>query len=651
MATNTDDPVAIGRDALDRHAWGEAYEALSQADKAGALNGEGLELLASAAYWSEHPEETLDLLERAYRGYLDEDNRPAAAMSAFRISQQHAMRTAGPQSQGWAAKAQRLAEEDPSWPVNGWLLWLRGLMSWFASDFEAAIAAYDEAIELAGTTGDRDLAGMCLHDKGSALCLLGRVEEGMKLLDEAMVAVVGGELEPQAAGYVYCGMIGICSKLGDYQRAAEWTEATLRWTERQGVPAFPGVCRIHKAELMRLRGSLSEAEHEARLACEELPRFNFMVGLGPAYHEIGEVRRRLGDFVEAEEAYARAHQYGHDAEPGTSLLRLAQGKVQAAAAGIDQALAESRGNHCLRVRLLAAQTEIALAGDDLETATAATDELDTIIGEYQSEPIHAIAAHARGAVLLARGEPDAALRDLRQAQKTWQNVNAPFEVAETRMLLAKAQRALGNDEAAVSEARAAREAFTQLGAVAAAEQASELLGEMASSVEQPERVGRTFLFTDIVKSTDLIGVIGDGAWENLLTWHDRTLRSLFASHGGEVAHPTGDGFFVAFPDASASLRCAVAVQRALEEHRRTHGFALMVRIGIHSGKGTRRGQDYGGVEVHKAARIAALAEGGEILASEETAKDAGDGVELSAVREVSLKGIAEPVRVGIVAWR
>jgi class 3 adenylate cyclase len=159
------------------------------------------------------------------------------------------------------------------------------------------------------------------------------------------------------------------------------------------------------------------------------------------------------------------------------------------------------------------------------------------------------------------------------------------------------------------------------------------------------------MFTDIVKSTDLVGAIGDEAWEGLLGWHDKTLRSLFASHGGEVAHHTGDGFFVAFEDARSALTCAVAVQRALAEHRRAHGFALQVRIGVHAGEGIRRGQDYSGGEVHKAARIAALAEGGEILATVDTVSVANGEFRVSAPRGVTLKGVAEPVEVERIEWR
>ncbi|HJV04535.1 MAG TPA: hypothetical protein VJ868_04655, partial [Actinomycetota bacterium] len=373
MSRSAGDAVAAGREALDRHAWQEAYDLLTEADRTGSLTGEGLELLAEATYWSGHPDQTVEALERAYGAYLEEGDRSAAAMAAFRVGEQHGMRMEMSQAMGWAARVERLAAEDPDWPVHGWMMWMRGLIAWFEGDLEGAISQYDRAIEFGDRTGDRNLQVMSIHDKGHALCLLGKVTEGLALLDEAMVSVVGGELVPHAAGYVYCGMIGVCSKLGDYRRAAEWTEATLRWCERQSVPAFPGVCRVHKAELLRLRGSLTRAEEEARMACEELPRFNFYSGLGPANYEIAEVRRRLGDFREAEEAYARAHEFGHNPQPGLSLLRLAQAKPEAAAAGIRQTLAEAGGNHCLRVRLLAAQAQIALAADDLATASSVAD--------------------------------------------------------------------------------------------------------------------------------------------------------------------------------------------------------------------------------------------------------------------------------------
>ena len=650
MSRVADDAVQAGREALERHDWAKAYEILTEADRAGDLTGKGLELLAEATYWSAHPDETVEALERSYEAYLKEGDRASAAMAGFRVAEQNGMRMAISQAQGWAARAERLAEEDPTWPVHGWLAWMRGLMSWFQGDYDGAMAHYDRALDFATRAGDRNLHAMSLHDKGHALCVLGRVSEGLALTDEAMAAVVGGELGPEAAGYVYCGMIGVCSKLGDYRRAGEWTEATLRWCERQSVPAFPGVCRVHKAELMRLRGSMAQAEQEARMACEELPKFNFFSGLGPANYEIGEVRRGLGDFREAEEAYAKAHEYGFDPQPGLSLLRLAQGKIDAAAAGIRQALAQASGNQCRQVRLLAAQAAIALASDDVESAAAAAEQLDALVAGFETTSLQAMAASVRGAVRLAQGDAARALADLHRARQGWQEVEAPYEVAEVRMLLAKAHRASGDDEAAVMEARAARTTFERLGVRPAAQQAAALLGDLAGSAEGPERVGRAFMFTDIVKSTDLVGVIGDEAWEDLLTWHDQTLRSLFASHGGDVGHPTGDGFFVAFEDPPSAVRCAVAVQRALAEHRRAHGFALQVRIGIHAGEATRRGGDYGGGEVHKAARIAALAEGGEILVSEETLATV-DGSAASEPREVRLKGFAEPVSVASVQWR
>ena len=647
----TREAIALGREALARHEWHEAYDALAEADRVGSMPGEGLELKAWAAYWTARPDETIDALERAYAAYVGQGDRAAAAMIAFRLAEQHGMRMSVPMAQGWAAKAAQLAEVDPELPVHGWLIWMQGLLAWFQGDLERAVSLYDEALVFAGRIDDKNLAAMSLHDKGHALCLLGAVAEGMALLDECMATVVGGELEPAAAGYVYCGMIGVCSKLGDYGRASEWTDSTLRWCERQSVPAFPGVCRVHRAELLRLHGSLDQAEEEARAACEELPRFNFFSGMGPANYEIGEVRRRLGDLDSAEEAYARAEGFGFRPQPGLSLLRLEEGNAPAAAAEIRRALEDVGGNHCARIRLLAAQTDIALAQEDLDTATSAAQELRTIVGEFATASLRAMSLCADGAVYLARGDASAALPALRRAREDWLAIDAPYEAAEVGLLLARAYAATDDAGTAAMEARAARTTFEELGAQPAAHRAARFLGGLAASADPAERVGRAFMFTDIVRSTELIGVIGDEAWENLLTWHDRTLRSLFASHRGEISHPTGDGFFVSFADARSAVRCAVAVQRALAEHRRSHGFALLVRIGIHAGEATRRGQDYGGSEVHKAARIAAAADGGEILASRDALDGTDDDFTITDVGDVALKGFADPVAVGRVNWQ
>ena len=258
---------------------------------------------AWATYWTGRPDATIEALERAYAAYLDEGDRAQAAMMAYRLAEQHGMRMSIPLAQGWgrrrpaSPRKMRPGRCTAGCSIQGLLLWI------MEQDYAGAIQHYDEALAFAERIGDRDLAAMSLHDKGHALCLLGDVATGMPLLDECMATVVGGELDPAAAGYVYCGMIGVCSKLGDYGRASEWTEATLRWCERRSVPAFPGVCRIHRAEPAAPRRSARRGGR-CLAACEELP-LQLRLRPGPRHYEIGEVRRQLGDFVAAEEAYAR----------------------------------------------------------------------------------------------------------------------------------------------------------------------------------------------------------------------------------------------------------------------------------------------------------------------------------------------------------
>jgi class 3 adenylate cyclase len=646
-----EDVLVAARDALDRHAWDEAYDILATADRQGGLSPDGLQLLAEAAWYSSRPDEVLEAFERASKAYLDQGDRASGAMMAFRVADHHAMRLEMPMAVGWMARAEQLAAGDPAFPVHGYLAYARGSMAVRVHDSETAEACFDEAMTIATRTGDRDLYAQSLHDKGRCLCWQGRFAEGLPLMDEAMVAAVAGDLAPPTAGYVYCSMIDVCSRLGDYRRSAEWTEATARLCERLQIPGFTGICRVHQAELLRLHGNWPDAERLATLACDEMPKSNFVFGIGFASYEIAEVRRRMGDLDAAEALYVRAHEYGLETEPGLSLLRLAQGKAAAAAAGVRRALAEEGNDPVSRLKLLAAQADIAVAADDVETAASASQELDALVKEHQAPALHAAAARIRGAVLLAQGDHERAIAELRRAREGWQEVEAPYEIAEVRVLLAEALHAMGEDEAAILELRTAHSTFERLGAALAAGSTAELLGELAAAAEVPEHVGRAFMFTDIVGSTDLVGVIGDEAWENLLAWHDHTLLSLFASHGGEVAHHTGDGFFVAFPDARSALASAVAVQRALAEHRRDHGFSPRVRVGVHVAEATRRGRDYSGGEVHKAARIAAAAAADEILASAQTAGEVDGMFPMSEPREVAAKGIPEPVRVVSVGWR
>jgi class 3 adenylate cyclase len=162
------------------------------------------------------------------------------------------------------------------------------------------------------------------------------------------------------------------------------------------------------------------------------------------------------------------------------------------------------------------------------------------------------------------------------------------------------------------------------------------------------RVMKTFMFTDIEKSTNLVEALGDEAWQSMLSWHDQTLRSLFVAHQGEEVVYTGDGFFVGFDSPEAAVDCAIAIQRTLSEHRQKHGFAPQVRIGVHASDATQVGRNFTGKGVHEAARIAALAAGGEILASKQTA---GTNAQVSEPRTVNLKGISEPVEIVSVNWR
>jgi len=646
-----DDTLQQARDAISRHAWQEAFDLLTAVDVSDGLTPEDLEGLAEAAWWTGRMDECIQAGERAHAAYSEAGNNRRAAYVALGLADNYYDRLAPSVAMGWLNKAQRLLQEEPECPEQGHLA--HALAGRTLGNLDSALDYAKRTYEIGSRFGDRDLQALGLNDQGRTLIAKGEVAEGMALLDEATAAAVSGELGPFATAVVYCNMISACEQLADYGRAGEWTEAAKRWCERQSISGFPGLCRVHRAQVMRLRGAWAEAEQDALRACDELERFAPAIA-AEAFSELGEIRLRTGDLSGAEEAFRQAHELGTDPQPGLSLLRLAQGNTEAAASSIRRALADRPSDRLGRARLLPAQVEIALAAGDLETARSTADEMDSIAGAFGSAALQAGAACARGALALVEGDAGGALQSLRQGLRLWQEVDAPFEAARARVLLAQAYRAEGDEEAAALELEAAKSTFERLGAVPDAQGAASLLAAATGAgrtAAPTARATRTFMFTDICASTNLLEAMGDEAWEDILRWHDQTLRSLFAQHEGEEIKHAGDGFFVAFSDAAAALGCAAAIQRTLADHRRTQGFAPQVRIGLHTAEATRRGRDYGGKAVHQAARIASLAEAGEVLASEETLSAAPDGLSLSAPRTVNLKGFAKPVRVAAIEWR
>jgi class 3 adenylate cyclase len=368
---------------------------------------------------------------------------------------------------------------------------------------------------------------------------------------------------------------------------------------------------VHQAQILRLRGDWPKAEEQAVQACEELHDYNRSV-TAAGFYEIGEIRRRQGDFAAAEEAYRKADDLGRDPQPGLALLRLAQGKVDAAASAIRRALADEHLDPLGRSRRLPAQIEIALAAGEIRRARESTDELEAIADIYRLEgrrtPVFEGAVQlADGRIRLAEHDWEGATAALRAARDTWKKVGAPYETAQARMLLGLAYRGEGDEEGAKEELTAAKSTFERLGAVLDIQRTAELLGESSR---------RTFMFTDIVDSSRLVEVLGEAKWAKLLAWHDRTLREQIEEAGGEVIKQTGDGYFAAFQTPNAALEAASRIQRALDEHE---PLAPDIRIGVHTGGAFHKDDaDYTGQGVHVAARIGALAGSGEILVSRES---------------------------------
>lgn len=453
-----------GRECFRQRAWSDAYRSLTRADQAAPLAADDLQLLATSAYLIGHDDEYLKILERAHHTHLTAGNCPQAVRCAFWLGLQLIFRGEHGPGNGWLARAHRLLERDENDCVEwGYLLLPTVLQNLEAGDWDAAFAGATEAAELGERFTEAELIAAAQLLQGRARLHQGRVERGLALLDEAMVMVTAGELSPVVTGLIYCSVIDGCQQVYAVSRARDWTAKLAEWCKEQPDLVFTGRCLVHRAEIMQLNGAWPDAIEEARRASERLAHRADKQAAAAAFYQEAEVHRLRGEFAAAEDAYKMASQWGWEPQPGLALLRLAQGRPDAASAAMRRVL-NGAGDRLQRARLLPVYVEIMLAAGDIEAARSAASELGMIAESFGSDVLEAIASHARGAVALAEGNAQAALGPLRRAFEAWQWAEAPYLAARVRVQIGLACRALGDDDGARLELDAARRVFEQLGA-------------------------------------------------------------------------------------------------------------------------------------------------------------------------------------------
>jgi DNA-binding CsgD family transcriptional regulator len=454
--------LEAARASFARRSWTAAAETLDAVDATSPLAIEDLERLAMARHMAGHADAAARAWQRAHRESVSAGAPADAARSALYLGMTAMLRGEVAQASGWFSRAGRHVEEAGGDVVEaGYLLLPQALMALDGGDPATALERFSEMAAIADRFGNLDLATLGRLGQGQALIGSGRIAEGVALLDDAMLSVTSDEVSPMSVGVVYCASIEAFQTTFDLRRAQEWTDALNRWCESQpDLVPFRGRCLVYRTELLRFHGRWHDAASEARRASDWLSRPPIEPALGEAHYETGELHRLRGEVDQAEAAYREASRWGRRPDPGLALLRLAQGAVEPAAASIRRALDEADGFG--RPRLLEPFAEIMLAAGDIAAARAAADELAAVAARTGADLLDAVAGRSDGQVRLAEGDPRAALAALRRSWERWQGLDAPYDSARTRVGIAVACRALGDDDTADLELAAARATFESL---------------------------------------------------------------------------------------------------------------------------------------------------------------------------------------------
>lgn len=454
---------ASGRTAYESDDWEAAYQALAAAATMVDLDGDDLRRLGEAAFWTGRGDESLSVREMAYGAYMAEGKDEQAALIAVEVALSYKYLLANAVSKAWIARAQKLVEESSGTEAEGYLLRFIsvGLFE-SGTDPQQALELAVRVAEIGRSLGDRSIEALGLQDQGRFLVAMGQIDDGMVLIDEAMVAAVAGELSADVTGRAYCNMLDVCDQVEDYERAIEWSDAAEAWCEQHSDSAYPGVCRVFRAELKRRRGDWDDATSDLNRAIGELKGLTPIIGA--ALYQIGEVDLRAGRLGDAEDRFRSANEHGYPPMPGVAQLRLRQGDPEAAEQLLHDALEQLPERPLARARLLPVLIDVELTLERPDEAREALAELDRVAATTGSTAMRSSVAQRSGALALIESRPSDAVADLQTAIRGWTELQMPYEAAQSRVLLAEAQRADGRVAAARMELESARSTFDRLGA-------------------------------------------------------------------------------------------------------------------------------------------------------------------------------------------
>jgi DNA-binding CsgD family transcriptional regulator len=462
---NVSRSILMAREAFGRNAWTEAFELFLAADRESPIGPEDAERLAIAAYLLGKDAESVDFWTRAHHEFLKQGETQRAVRCSFWLGFTLTLQDEPARGNGWLARSSRiLTEAHLDCAEQGYLLLPTATQTYWGGDAEAGHTYFEQAAGIGERFHEPDLTAIARFGMAETLIHLGEPARGVPLMDEAMASLLAGELSPIAAGLLYCAVLECCSQTFDVRRAQEWTATFSRWCESQpDLVPYRGNCMVYRAELMQLRGAWQSAMTETQRACESISRPGSRSWAGAAFYRQAELHRLRGEYTAAEEAYREANRWGHSMQPGLALLWLAEGRLNGASASIARALAEA-SDPLIRSRFLPAHVEIMLAADDHPAARVSAAELAEMAGALKAPVLRALSSQANGAVLLAEGDAAGAVALLREAWNIWYELEAPYEAARVRTLIARACRELGDVESAELELDAARQIFQQLAA-------------------------------------------------------------------------------------------------------------------------------------------------------------------------------------------